>query len=66
MEKNTGCFGVEEARQYMGVGRTTMYELVRRADFPTVRIGKRIIIPKESLDRWLETQANKEGDGFAI
>ena len=31
-----------------------------RPDFPAVRVGNRILIPCESLARWLEAQEGKQ------
>ena len=36
------------------------YELAKRKDFPTVRIGRRIVVPKQAFHRWLEGQAQQE------
>jgi len=33
------------------------YELARRKDFPAIRIGRRIVIPKAAFERWLEQAA---------
>lgn len=34
-----------------------VYGLCKRADFPAIRIGRAIVIPKAALERWLEEQA---------
>ena len=31
----------------------TSYELIQEDDFPSLRIGKRIVIPKEELRKWI-------------
>ena len=41
---------VEEARTYLGLGRSTMYELRRRKDLAHVRFGRVIRIPREALE----------------
>ena len=48
---------VEEMAEIVGVSRPTAYELIHKEGFPTVRIGRRIVIPLDSLKRWLEEQA---------
>ncbi|HHY08680.1 MAG TPA: helix-turn-helix domain-containing protein [Corynebacteriales bacterium] len=36
----------------------TVYRLARRADFPALRVGeKRIMIPVELLEKWIQRQA---------
>lgn len=54
MEKLT--LTVDELKDALGVGRRQAYELVNRADFPAIRLGKRILIPRDALKRWLEAQ----------
>lgn len=35
------------------VGRSTVYALLNRQDFPTTRIGKRILVSETALREWL-------------
>ena len=44
---------VEETAEILGVSRTFAYEAVRRGEIPSVRIGRRILIPKVALERLL-------------
>lgn len=46
-------YTVEEAGVLLGLGRSGTYEAVRRGDIPTIRIGRRLLIPRVALDRWL-------------
>ncbi len=39
----------EEFRTYMGIGRATCYDLLRRGEIPSVRFGRAIRIPKSAL-----------------
>lgn len=48
------ALSVTEMVETLGISRTTAYELVNREDFPSMRIGQRIIVPVDALDRWLE------------
>lgn len=57
MEKLT--MNVADLQQALGIGRAQAYELVNRADFPTIRLGRKIIIPKDAFMRWLERQTEK-------
>lgn len=59
MEKNGGLtYKPKEAAKAVGVSLPVMYDLCRRADFPAVRIGRAIVIPKASLEQWLVSQAS--------
>ena len=46
-------YTVEEAGALLGLGRSGAYDAVRRGDLPTIRIGRRILVPKEALERML-------------
>lgn len=47
---------VDETAAELGVSTKTAYQLCRRADFPTVRIGHRIRISREGLRTWVRSQ----------
>ena len=38
----------------LGVSPSSGYELMHEKDFPTLKIGSRIVVPKESFIRWVE------------
>lgn len=40
----------------LGISRAGAYELVRSRGFPTLKIGSRIVIPKEKFLAWIDTQ----------
>ena len=38
----------------LGVSPSTGYELMHKKDFPILKIGNRIVVPKEKFIAWLE------------
>ena len=38
----------------LGVSPSSGYELMHKKDFPALKIGSRIIVPKEGFIRWVE------------
>lgn len=40
--------------QALNLSRAGAYQLMHSSSFPTVRIGKRMLVPKEHLLRWLD------------
>ncbi len=38
----------------LGISPSSGYELLREKDFPSLRIGNRIVVPKEEFIRWVE------------
>ena len=45
---------VEEAAGLLGIGRTTLYELIRRGDVRPIRIGRCVRIPRRELEEFVE------------
>jgi excisionase family DNA binding protein len=46
---------VSEAANLLGISRSFAYELVKRGELPVVRLGRRQLVPKESLSRLMES-----------
>jgi excisionase family DNA binding protein len=44
-------FTVAEAARCLGISRTLAYELVARGELPSVRLGRRLVIPRRALER---------------
>src|SRR6266446_37381 len=44
---------VEEAGIKLGIGRTQAYDAAKNGELPTIRIEKRLLVPKAALDRML-------------
>ena len=38
----------------LGVSPSSGYELMHEKEFPALRIGNRIVVPKENFKRWVE------------
>ena len=45
---------VEEAARLLGISRGLAYLLVNRGDIPSIRLGRRIVVPRRALDRLLD------------
>ncbi len=52
-------YKIEEAGRLLGIGRNQAYEAAKRGDFPTIKIGKRRLVPKAALDRMLAAEPTK-------
>jgi excisionase family DNA binding protein len=48
---------IVEAAKVLGVGRNQAYEAARRGEIPTIRIGKRLLVPLAALERLLQEVA---------
>lgn len=50
------AFTVQEAADALGLSTDTVYQLVHRADFPAIRVGRAVRISRKLLERWLDDQ----------
>ena len=50
---------VPEMAAVLGISRAGAYELARSEGFPALRIGTRIVIPKDKLQEWVNKQTEK-------
>ena len=41
----------------LSISRANAYNLLHREDFPTLHIGKRMLVPRGKLVRWMDEQA---------
>jgi excisionase family DNA binding protein len=44
---------VEETRTYLGLGRSTIYERLRRKELAAVRFGRVIRVPRAALEKYV-------------
>ncbi len=40
--------------QVLGISPSSGYELLHQQDFPALKIGNRIVVPKEKFIQWVE------------
>jgi excisionase family DNA binding protein len=55
------AFSVEEACTYIGTSRPTVYRLMDSGAIPSFHIGRRRLILKEDLDRFIQEQKAMAG-----
>ncbi|MBH0175940.1 helix-turn-helix domain-containing protein [Fictibacillus sp. 23RED33] len=52
---------VEDIISILRIGRSSAYELVHSGEFHTVKVGRRILIYKDVLQRWLDGKDGNKG-----
>ncbi|MEX0683418.1 MAG: excisionase family DNA-binding protein [Dehalococcoidia bacterium] len=58
-----GLMTLVEAAQFLGVGRTKLFELIREEQLPVVRLGPRLVrVQPERLSGWVA--ARESGPGY--
>ena len=60
MKQKRMTLTVAEMAAELNISKPTAYEIANRADFPTLRVGRRIIIPREAFERWLLDNATNK------
>jgi excisionase family DNA binding protein len=53
---------VEEAGPVLGISRSSAYEAARTGEIPTLRIGRRLVVPVGALRRMLGEVAENDHD----
>ena len=51
----------EMVAKVLGVSPASSYELMHEAGFPTLRIGSRMVVPKEKFIQWVEEHTKGGG-----
>ena len=58
---------VEEAGKFCRLSRNSMYAAIARGELPSIRVGRRILIPRAALVRLLAAgQENLPDDGQSL
>ena len=57
MEQLPITLSANQVAQVLGISRTNAYTLMHSKGFPTIQIGKRMVVPKNKLIEWMERQA---------
>lgn len=50
---------VATVAKLLGISQSSGYELMHERDFPAIKIGSRIVIPRDKLVAWLEEKVSQ-------
>ncbi len=56
---------VQVAGRFLGLGRSSAYEAVRAGDIPSIKIGRRVVVPTAALRRMLCLDVPNDDRGVA-
>ena len=56
MEQLPITLSANQVAQVLGISRANAYTLMHSKGFPTIQIGKRMVVPKNKLIEWMEWQ----------
>ena len=52
-------FSVAEAGKRLGLSRPSAYLAAKRGEIPTIKIGRRLLVPKSALEKLLTNAGTK-------
>lgn len=58
MEQLPITLSANQVAQVLGISRANAYTLMHSKGFPTIQIGKRMVVPKNKLMEWMEKQTS--------
>lgn len=58
-EDCSDVLNAEQIAMLLGISRSGAYQLLNRADFPTLQIGKRKLAPKNKVLAWIDRQTGE-------
>lgn len=47
-------YSITEVAELLGISKSYAYELVKRNCLPILELGKRKVVPKDSLEQWIQ------------
>lgn len=53
------CYDMKELAKLFPIGKNNLYNMVHQEGFPKIVVGKRIMVPKSGLEKWLLETAYK-------
>ena len=54
LRQDEGYGACDDEGKVLGVSPSSGYELMHEPDFPVLRVGSRMLVPKEKFIRWAE------------
>jgi len=51
---------VKDLTAFLGIPQSSVYDLMHRADFPTLHVNARLLVTKANLKTWIEEHTNGE------
>jgi predicted DNA-binding transcriptional regulator AlpA len=56
LEQLPVMLGADDVAKVLGISLANAYVLMHKRGFPTLKIGKRMVVPKERLLAWIDCQ----------
>lgn len=56
------CMTTNEAAEQLNISKSKLYQLLRENAIPSVRVGRKFLIPIQELKEWLHTQSTHDSN----
>lgn len=56
MDETRLTLTVPQAAEVLGISRALAYELVARGELPSLRLGRRVVVPRRALERFIDDE----------
>ena len=56
-------YSVETAATMLGISRALAYQLVRSGEIPSLKLGRRVVVPRVALARLVDVHPSSADDG---
>ncbi len=56
-------YNVSEVAQLLGLSKTATWEAVWRGEVPSIRVGRRVLVPRQALQGFLDRVGGDERNG---
>ena len=61
MESEKLTISIKDCAKLLGIGRTAAYQAVQSGQIPSLKIGRRRLVPKSALERLLAEAGTADG-----
>lgn len=62
-QPETAMLTVAETCAYLRISKWSVYQLIRKGQLPSVKIGRRRLIPMASIEKLVQQQLQTEAEG---
>ncbi len=57
---NKQTYSVADISEYLGISSVGANNLFHSKEFPSFRVGKRLLVTRDAFEKWLQEQQKKE------
>ena len=58
--KERWTLSIEEAAERLGIGRSLAYDMATTGDLPTIRLGRRLLVPIRAVEKMLDRAGQRD------